>query len=159
MSSQEFFDKIDFPWADHKQPLISDGNANDIRARKYDNLKHPQQWTEETVADLIVEAFESAGETRAIKLISERHNAALAAEQERADHNADVADSIARASRQVEDSLRQQVAAEREKGKGAIHELLAAVKWLLPRCDNLPSHRWNEFSNLIAKVEESTHNL
>jgi hypothetical protein len=41
--------------------------------------EQPQEWTEERVADLIVEAFESAGETRAIKLISERHNAALAA--------------------------------------------------------------------------------
>lgn len=38
----------------------------------------------------------------------------LAAERERADHNADVADSIAIASKQVEDSLRQQLLMARD---------------------------------------------
>jgi hypothetical protein len=64
----------------------------------------PQEWTEETVVDFILDAFESAGETRAIKLISERHNAALDAErQKRADWNVVIED------------LERELAAEREK--------------------------------------------
>ncbi len=44
-----------------------------------------------------------------LELTSEREQ--LAAERERADHNVDIADSIGRASRQVEQQLRDQLAA------------------------------------------------
>ncbi len=60
-----------------------------------------QEWT-------LALSFVQDRDTR--KCLEKAHNASLDKERERADHNSDVADSIARASKQVEDSLRTQLA-------------------------------------------------
>ncbi len=56
--------------------------------------------------------------------LAERAEQQLAAERERADHNSDIGDSIARASRQVEDRLSKQLAA----AQAAFKQLKAAIR-------------------------------
>jgi hypothetical protein len=48
-----------------------------IDLRDLSGGEQPQEWTEDTVIEIIVDAFEFGGATTAAKLISERHNAAL----------------------------------------------------------------------------------
>ena len=42
---------------------------------------------------------------------------------------------------------------QRDEARAHADKLAEAVKWLLQRCDNLPTHRWNEFINLLAAYE------
>ena len=76
------------------------------------------------IFDTQVNAFIGAGD--ACYLLNEAQ-AALDAELERANHNADIGDSIARASRQVEQQLREQLAAEREKVTILAHSISVAA--------------------------------